>query len=117
MNKVSLFLSCSRLLWCSRVLPTAYYTLFYLPALGAGDFAQARGLLGAAALGFLLERRSEGKGEGMISATQRIISFITKDAAWLYCLSELFNTAINEPLKYFKINKCNKEPSKLQSCS
>lgn len=90
-----------------------------LPAhFGCGGFCQGTWPFGCSrSWFFLLERSSEGKGEGMISAAQRIISFITKDAAWLYCLSELFNTAINEPLKYFKINKCNKEPSKLQSCS
>lgn len=42
-----------------------------------GDFAFWVLLLSV----FLLERSSEGKGEGMISAAQRIISFITKDAA------------------------------------
>ena len=80
-DKEGFFLSCSRLLWCSRVLARAYYTLFYLPALGVWNFAQALGVLGAVALGLLLGRISEGKGEGTISAAQRIISFITKDAA------------------------------------
>lgn len=83
MNKLACFLCCSRSLWCCRALATASYTLLYLSPLGARDFVQALGLLGAAALFFLLERSSEGKGEGegTITAAQRIISFITEDAA------------------------------------
>lgn len=44
------------------VLATACFTLFYLPTLGAWDFAQALALLVAVPLRILLlERGSEGK--------------------------------------------------------
>lgn len=65
MNQLALFLTCVRLLWCSRVLALAYYTLFYLPALGVGDFAQALSLLGMVALGFCLKEAQRGREKAL----------------------------------------------------
>ena len=80
MNKLSSFPLHGRLLCYSRVLTRAYYTLFYLPAVGVGILPRHSVFWVLSLLLFLLERNPEGKGEGTISAAQRILSFITQDA-------------------------------------
>lgn len=97
--KGTLFLSCSKVCWCSRS-GHAYCTLFHLHASDVGNFVQALCFLGAVSLGVYL-KQVQNWGKTLFLQLWRVISSITEDATLLYCLSELFNTAIKELLRCF----------------